>query len=177
MPKIELVRESQVKALPAPDPSGKPTYFAEDLPGFAVLVSGVAATKTYIAQRDLPGGRSRRVKIGRCNLMPLKKARIEASDMLLRIEKGAARKAQARGATTLRQLLTDYLEGNPNLRPTSARNYRRHGWIFRLGGSTGRRSRSVIAPSRPKSSAGTADPPVAHTPRALEFRRGSSGKI
>jgi hypothetical protein len=95
MPKIELVRDSQVKALPAPDPSGKPTlYFAEDLPGFAVLVSGVAATKTYIAQRDLPGGRSRRVKIGRCNLMPLKKARIEASDMLLRIEKGDDPKAR-----------------------------------------------------------------------------------
>jgi Arm DNA-binding domain len=129
MPIVELVKDSQVKALPAPHPSGKPVlFFAEDMPGFAVLVSGVGATKTYVAQRDLPGGRSRRVKIARCNFLPLKEARQRAAQMLLRIEAGddpkAAKKVLARGAVTLQKVFADYLVDNPNLRPASVRNYR-----------------------------------------------------
>ena len=61
MPRTKLT-EKTITKLRAPTASGKPVlYWADDLRGFGVLCSGKTNTRTYVAQRDLPGGRTRRV--------------------------------------------------------------------------------------------------------------------
>jgi hypothetical protein len=57
-----------VEKLVAPDPSGKQVlHWDSELKGFAVLCSGVSNSKTYVAQRVLPNGRTRRVTVGAVN--------------------------------------------------------------------------------------------------------------
>ena len=63
MPKIKLTQKA-VDKLKAPTPSAAPVLVWDTgLKGFGLLISGKTATRTYIAQRDLPGGRTRRVSI------------------------------------------------------------------------------------------------------------------
>ena len=60
MPKLNLT-ERAITQMPAPDPSGKQVlYWDTTLRGFAVLVSGKTNQKTFVAQRDLPNGTTRR---------------------------------------------------------------------------------------------------------------------
>src|SRR3954468_13873351 len=61
MPRLKLTQRT-IEKLPAPDPSGRQLlHWDTDLRGFGVLCSGKTNAKTYVVQRDLPNGRTRRV--------------------------------------------------------------------------------------------------------------------
>jgi integrase len=123
MPRIALT-ERRVRALKAPDPSGKQVlHWDTKLRGFGVLCSGVTNAKTYVVQRELPGRKTRRVTIAPVNLIPLGKAREEATAKLLGMASGIDPKAKAPQSVTLRQALAAYLERRKNLRPMTRRNY------------------------------------------------------
>jgi Arm domain-containing DNA-binding protein len=73
---ITKLTEKTVRALEAPTPSGKQELvWDEELPGFAVLCSGVSDVKTYVAQTVVKDGPKRRVTIGRCDRLKLAEAR------------------------------------------------------------------------------------------------------
>ena len=118
MPRLRL-SEKAVAKLPAPDLSRKPVlHWDTDLKGFAVLCSGVSNAKTYIAQRDLPGGKLRRVTIGPVNTLTLTVAKERAADVLDDLRRGIDPKHKAK-TFTLQTALNDYLAARPNLRPAS----------------------------------------------------------
>jgi hypothetical protein len=88
MPKIRLTQKT-VDRQRAPTASRAPIILWDtDLRGFGLLVSGKTATKTYIAQRDLPGGQTRRVSIASVHECPLAQARSRAAKMLLDMRTG-----------------------------------------------------------------------------------------
>lgn len=115
-----------VARLKAPDPSGKQTiHWDDDLKGFGVLCSGVTTVRTYIAQRDLPGTKiTRRLTVGAVNEISLEVARERAADMLDALRRGVDPKNRKGIATTLNDILADYLAARKTLRPASARMYR-----------------------------------------------------
>ena len=123
--KLKLTARA-IDRLPAPDPSGRQRlHWDSELTGFGVLCSGTTNAKTYIVQRDLPDGRTRRVTIGRTNVFTLEKARDEAKIVLADFYKGVDPKAGRRGReATLSSALDDYLKVRADLRPGSARAYR-----------------------------------------------------
>jgi integrase len=124
MPRIKLTQRT-VDRLPAPDPSGRQVlHFDEDLKGFAVLCSGATNAKSYVVERDLPGGKTRRVTVGPCNVFKLEAARKQAQGVLAQFYAGVDPKQGRRGAATLRQVLEDYLEARKDLRKKSKRMYR-----------------------------------------------------
>lgn len=124
MPRVKLTKRTVAK-LAAPTPTGKQViHWDEALRGFGVLCSGVTSAKTYIAQRDLPDGRTRRVTIAAVDEVPLAKAKRAAGDMLFNLRQGMDPKANRRGAITLRQALEEYLQARKDLRPASQRDYR-----------------------------------------------------
>ena len=85
MPTLKLTAKA-IAALPAPDPSGKPKlYFDIELRGFGCLISGKTASKSYVVQRDLKGGKTRRVTIGAVNVLSLDAARAAAREVLSQI--------------------------------------------------------------------------------------------
>jgi integrase len=127
MPKLKLTTRA-IERLPAPDPSGKQTlYWDTDLKGFGVLCSGKTGAKTYVVQRDLPNGGSRRITVAPTNVLDLDKARHRAELVLAEMYQGvdpkAARLAAAAAATTLRQTLDAYLKARKDLRPKSRADY------------------------------------------------------
>lgn len=114
-----------IARIPAPDPSGsQQLYWDETLRGFGVLVSGRTNGKSFIVQRDLPGGKTRRITIGPTNVLDLDTARKRAEAVLADLYKGIDPKAAARDRLTLHGALNDYLERNKALRPKSAADYR-----------------------------------------------------
>jgi hypothetical protein len=67
MSKIKLT-EKTISKLRAPTESGRQEVaWDTELRGFGVLCSGVSNVKTYIVQRDLKSGKTRRVTIGNVN--------------------------------------------------------------------------------------------------------------
>ena len=122
MPRIKLT-ERAIERLAAPDPSGKQVlYWDADLKGFGVLCSGVTNAKTYIAQRTLPDGKTRRVTVAAVNETTLAKAREEAADMLVDLRKGKDPKARA---MTLQETLDSYLKKfQSQLSVNTVANYR-----------------------------------------------------
>lgn len=123
MPRIKITEKALAK-MKAPDLSGKQVlHWDTELRGFAVLCSGTTNSKTYVAQRDLPNGRTRRVTVGAVNELALDKARSDAADMLHAMRKGLDPKRKIANLT-LRAALDDYLAANKNLRPASIRAYR-----------------------------------------------------
>jgi integrase len=100
-------------------------FFDRSTPGFGVRVSGSTNQKAYVAQRDLPNGRSRRVTIGNVGELTCEEARQAARekirDMRLGIDPKAAR--LGRGATTLEAILAVYIDRHP-LSEKSKRGYR-----------------------------------------------------
>ena len=125
--KMKLTKTT-LKGLRAPDPSGKPKlHFDDDLKGFAVLCSGKTAVRSYIVQKDLPGGKTRRITIGAVNEIDLDQARAEAADTLHALRQGidlkAERKAKAGQNVTLRTAFEAFLASRPNLRAKSRSNY------------------------------------------------------
>jgi integrase len=113
-----------VAGLKAPDPSGKQVlHWDKELKGFAVLCSGVSNARTYIVQRDLPNGRTRRVTVGAVNEIELVTARARAADMLDSLRRGVDPKQQQKGNITLAAALAAYLLARKTLRPASVRAY------------------------------------------------------
>jgi len=123
MPSIKLT-ERAIERLKAPDPSGKQRLFWDsELTGFGVLVSGKTNTKSYVIQRDLPNGKSRRITIAQTNVIGLDEARERAKEILAELYAGRDPKAK-RGAATLGETLDAYLAARSDLRERSATNYR-----------------------------------------------------
>jgi integrase len=122
--RIKLTKAAIAK-LPAPDPSGKQKlYWDTELVGFGLLCSGVSAAKSFMVQRDLPGGRTRRVTIGPANVLTVEAARDLAKATLADFYQGIDPKAGRRGSATLRGTLDDYLAARKTLREKSVKDYR-----------------------------------------------------
>ena len=127
MPKIKLTEEAiKGTRIKAPTASGKQEAFWDTgLIGFGVIASGTTATKSYVVQRDLPGGKSRRITIAKTNVLSLADARERAKVILADFYRGIDPKQQHRAAVTLRSALDDYLAARKdNLRPASVKLYR-----------------------------------------------------
>jgi integrase len=125
MPKIKLTQRV-IARIEAPQPGGKPVLFWDlDLKGFGVLASGKTNVKSFIAQRDLPNGKTRRITIAAVVEMTLTKAREHAAAILVDMRRGIDPKAARRGVATLKQTLDTYLAACKDLRPSTVRSYRR----------------------------------------------------
>ena len=123
MPKIKITEKAFAK-MKAPDPSGKQVlHWDTELRGFAVLASGTTNARTYVVQRDLPNGPTRRVTVGAVNELALDKARERAADMLDDLRRGIDPKKKIVNLT-LRAALDNYLVARKDLRPASIRAYR-----------------------------------------------------
>ena len=123
MPRTRLSQKF-IDKLKAPTSTGKPQIFwdlAE--PGFGLLVSGKTNQMAFVAQRDLPNGKTRRVTLAKVTELTLDQARQEARDQLYQMRKGVDPKATRRGAFTLRETLALYLDGNPKLGERSRKEY------------------------------------------------------
>jgi integrase len=129
MPILEKRTKRYIEQLAAPDPSGKQTlYFDTELKGFGVLVSGKSAAKTYVVQKKLPGGKTRRVTVGPANVLDLGEAVERAKKLLGEFYSGvdpkASRRAAQRRGLTLRDALDEYLADNTRLAERSRQGYR-----------------------------------------------------
>jgi integrase len=123
MPRYKLTQKTITK-LPAPTAIGKPVcYWDDELRGFGVLCSGRTTSRTYICQRDLPGGRTRRVTIAACNEMPLAEAREAARGLLVDMRRGLDPKRKGTG--TLEQTLAACLQANKDIKPQTRAIYER----------------------------------------------------
>jgi integrase len=124
VPRLKLT-EKTIAKLKAPDPSERQVpHWDTELRGFAVLCSGVSNAKTYVAQRDLPTGRTRRVTVGAVNEISLDVARVRAADMLDDLRRGIDPKKRKTVNATLRVTLDAYLAARKTLRPASVKAYR-----------------------------------------------------
>ena len=129
MAKIKLTKR-EVERLKAPDPSGTQTlYWAEgEYTGLGILVSGVAATKSWVVQGKLKSGHTRRLTIGPVGVFSIEEAWEEARGKLAEIYRGGDPKVsarqRARGAVTVTAVLDDYLAANSNLSAKSISDYR-----------------------------------------------------
>jgi integrase len=109
MPTIKLT-EKAVEKLKAPTASGKQELFWDSkTTGFAVLLSGVSNTRTYVVQAAV-NGRTRRITVGRVDLLKLEDARKEAKLKLADLTKGIDPKAIKRGIPTLGEAFRQFLE-------------------------------------------------------------------
>jgi hypothetical protein len=63
-------------------------YWDTDLTGFGVLCSGKTSAKSFIVQRDLPGGKSRRVTIANVSELKFADAKERARKLLLDMRGG-----------------------------------------------------------------------------------------
>jgi integrase len=125
---VKLTKRA-IAALPAPDPSGKQKlHWDDDIKGFGILCSGTTRAKTYVVQRKLPGGLTRRVTVAAVNVLTLGAARARAKAVLAEFYSGhdpkAAARVRARQALTLRDALEAYFAGRKDLRPKSIKDYR-----------------------------------------------------
>ena len=121
MPRIKL-SQHVVDKLAAPTASGKQEpWWDEDLKGFAVLCSGKTSAKAYIVQRDLPGGKSRRVTIASTNELRFADAKDRARKLLLDMRCGKDPKAKPRTGT-LQETLDGYV-ASARLSPRSKHHY------------------------------------------------------
>jgi integrase len=129
MATIKLTKKA-VEGLKAPDPSGRQAlHWAEgEYTGLGILVSGVAATKSWVVQGKLKTGQTRRVTIGPVSVFTIDEAWQEARAKLAEIYKGGDPKVsarqRARGTVTLATVLDDYLAANSNLSPKSITDYK-----------------------------------------------------
>ena len=123
MPRLNLTKRAVAK-LVAPHRDGKQTvYWDDELRGFGVQCSGKTNQKHFIAQRDLPGGKPRRVTIGAVNTLTLNVARDRAANVLDDLRRGIDPKHKA-PTFTLQAALDNYIAARPNLRPASISLYR-----------------------------------------------------
>ncbi|HVC52073.1 MAG TPA: integrase arm-type DNA-binding domain-containing protein, partial [Stellaceae bacterium] len=130
MPTPKLTK-AVIEKIAAPDPSGNQRIVWDaDLKGFGLLVSGKTDAKTYVVQRRLPDGRTRRLTIGAVGEFDrVEDARRKAGTLLLGLRDGKDPKAERRKAAardrTLRYWLDSYLTARKDLRERSVEEYRR----------------------------------------------------
>src|SRR6266851_2054053 len=123
--------KASVDGLAAPDLSGKQTIVWDtELRGFGVLVSGTTSKKTYIAQRRMPDGRTRRVTVGDvAEFQEVRDARLKAGRQLAELREGRDPKTERRRTKAqdrkLSEWLDAYLKARKSLRERSAEEYRR----------------------------------------------------
>jgi integrase len=123
MPRMKLTERS-IARLAAPAPSGRQTvYWDADLRGFGVLVSGRTTVKSFIVQRDLAGGKTRRVTIASVAELSLSEARDRARPLLVTMRGGKDPKAKTSG--TLQETAELYLQ-SARLSPRSKEIYAAH---------------------------------------------------
>jgi integrase len=141
MPRCKLT-EKTIARLRAPHPSGRQTaYWDAELRGFGVICSGVTAVKSYVCQRDLPGGRTRRVTIAHVSETSLADARERARRLLLDMRSGIDPKHRPAASATLAETLEQYLASMKELSARSRQIYQarvaRHlePWLSRPLGS------------------------------------------
>ena len=130
MPRVKLTKKA-VARLRAPTKTGKPVLFWDHGPravrGFGVLCSGKTNSKNYVAQRDLPNGKTRRVTIGGVNEIEvqggLDEARKRAATFLQDMRAGLDPKAR-KETLTLGAVLAAYRKACAHrLRPRSEQSY------------------------------------------------------
>src|SRR5437764_14798950 len=91
--------QAVVDGVRAPTRSGKQELiWDEGLRGFGLLLSGATNRISYVCQRKLGDGRTRRVTIGAANVLPLEDARREALAVLRTFAHGVDPKAARRRA-------------------------------------------------------------------------------
>jgi len=128
MPTLKLTRAA-IEKVKAPDPSGKQViHWDNELRGFGLLASGKTDAKTYIAQRRLPDGRTRRVTVGAvAEFARPEDARRKAGELIQGLREGKDPREERRRAAarerTLRAWLDAYLATNRELRPASRSMY------------------------------------------------------
>jgi integrase len=123
MPHAKLT-EKAISKLRAPTATGvQELWFDTELRGFAVRCSGTTSAKSYIVQRDLPGGTTRRFTIASVAEMKLTEAREQARELLVNMRRGVDPKRRGSGQRTLHQTLEAYLQANKELRPRSRATY------------------------------------------------------
>jgi hypothetical protein len=114
--------------LRAPHPSGKQVLVWDtELRGFGILLSGKTNSRSYIAQRTMPNGITRRVTIGSLPEIDLIKAREKAADLIHAMRHGEDPKVIRRPVAvtwTLRKALEVYILARKDLKPESATYYR-----------------------------------------------------
>ena len=116
--------EAKILTLKLPPGVTDKVFFDEDLPGFGVRVRAGGAQR-WMVQYDVPGGRTRRMSLGRTSAISLAKARTMARDILAAVRLGqdpAADKAAKRlaAAETIGAILPGYLTvKRAELRPRS----------------------------------------------------------
>ena len=122
--RIQLTQK-RIAALKAPTASGRQELvWDESLRGFGVLLSGKTNARSYIAQRDLPNGRARRVTIGGVAEMSLEQARGEAANAIHDLRQGKDPKARGAAAVTVSDAIKLYVERKgTKLRPRTAELY------------------------------------------------------
>src|SRR5258705_13520288 len=108
MPRVKLTEKiiARLKGRPATDNSKEPVaHWDLAMPGFGVMVSTKTGLKTYVAQRDMPNGRTRRVTIGvvGTEIKTLDEARDKARNIIHGMRQGIDPKAVSRGDITLAQ--------------------------------------------------------------------------
>jgi integrase len=86
-----------------------------------VLCSGKTTAKTFICQRDLPGGKSRRITVGSTAELKFAEAKDRARRLLVQMRDGKDPKARARTGT-LQQVLEQYVS-TERLSPRSKWHY------------------------------------------------------
>lgn len=108
MPRLALTEKAVSKL---PTKTGRQTLYWDEGPravrGFGVLCSGATHSKTFVVQRDLPGGRTRRVTIAGVNELSLDEARKRAADLVLEMRRGVDPKARV-SCATLRETIQAY---------------------------------------------------------------------
>jgi integrase len=126
----EKLTKRAIERLGAPTADGRQRLVWDaELKGFGVLVSGKTTAKTFVVQRRLAGGITRRVTVGAVNVFAdVDAARARAREILAEMYAGrdpkAERRRAARRATTLRATLDAYLAARKDLKPRSAVDYR-----------------------------------------------------
>jgi integrase len=122
--KVKL-SQTETVSLEAPTASGRQEIVWDtELKGFGLLLSGKTNARSFIAQRDLPNGRARRVTIGSVAEMSLEEARAEAADAIHALRQGKDPKARGAAAITVAAAIELYVERKgTKLRPRTAELY------------------------------------------------------
>jgi integrase len=121
--KLKLT-EKTVAKLKAPTKSGKQEVaWDAATKGFGVLLSGKTSTKTYIVQRDLKNGKTRRVTVAPVNVMSLKDARRRAEEIIVDLIAGKDPKARGSAAMTVADTFKLYVAKKTELKPRTAELY------------------------------------------------------
>ena len=117
--------QKAVAKLKAPTASGRQELvWDETLRGFGVLLSGKTNARSFIAQRDLPNGRARRVTIGGVAEMSLEEARAEAADAIHALRQGKDPKARGAATATVAEAIAFMSSGRaPSSGPRTAELY------------------------------------------------------